>query len=262
MAVNINTVYQTVLYILNKEQRGYITPAEFNSLATQVQDEIFQSYFPDGNQVNRQNQNNTQNDTEFFNIFKNIDYKLYPFENELTFTYSANSSYWQYLNTNNDPNFKTIYLIGDIISNYNSDPVTGVPFSASTTAQSSIAQLASKSDYNKITRSKLTAPTRQYPLCFKTNFANALALKVFPLPDSLLINCLAKPSSPIWGFEPGALGQYLYSPSGSVNFELDVSEQNNIVINILKYCGIIINDPTIIQAAAQEAQQASINEKS
>jgi predicted AlkP superfamily phosphohydrolase/phosphomutase len=54
MAVNINTVYQTVLFILNKEQRGYVTPAEFNSLAAQVQDEIFQSYFPDGNQVNRQ----------------------------------------------------------------------------------------------------------------------------------------------------------------------------------------------------------------
>jgi len=49
MAVNINTVYTTVLYILNKEQRGYITPAEFNSLATQVQEEIFESYFPDGN---------------------------------------------------------------------------------------------------------------------------------------------------------------------------------------------------------------------
>ena len=85
MAVNINTVYQTVLYILNKEQRGYITPAEFNSLAAQVQDEIFQSYFPDGNQLNRQNQNNTQNDTEFFNVFKNIDYRLYPFENEVSF---------------------------------------------------------------------------------------------------------------------------------------------------------------------------------
>ena len=52
--VNINTVYTTVLYILNKEQRGYVTPAEFNSLATLVQDEIFESYFPDGNQVNRQ----------------------------------------------------------------------------------------------------------------------------------------------------------------------------------------------------------------
>ena len=47
MAVNVNTVYQTVLYILNKEQRGYVPPAEFNSLAAQVQLEIFESYFPD-----------------------------------------------------------------------------------------------------------------------------------------------------------------------------------------------------------------------
>ena len=60
MAVNVNTVYQTVLLILNKEQRGYIPPAEFNSLATQVQSEIFMSYSPDGNQLNRQNQKNTQ----------------------------------------------------------------------------------------------------------------------------------------------------------------------------------------------------------
>ena len=66
MAVNINTVYTTVLYILNKEQRGYIPPAEFNSLAVQVQNDIFDSYFPDGNQVNRLNQSNRQNDTEFF----------------------------------------------------------------------------------------------------------------------------------------------------------------------------------------------------
>ena len=62
--VNINTVYQTVLQILNKEQRGYITPAEFNNLAQQVQLEIFESYFPDGNQLNRQNQNNSQNDEQ------------------------------------------------------------------------------------------------------------------------------------------------------------------------------------------------------
>ena len=145
---------------------------------------------------------------------------------------------------------------------YNSSVSTSSPPSISTSSQNSITQLASKSDYNKIIRSKLTAPTRQYPLCFKTNFTNALALRVSPLPNSLLINCLAKPSTPIWGFEPGALGQYLYSPSNSNDFELDVSEQNNLIVNILKYCGIIINDPTIIQAAAQEAQQISINEKS
>ena len=30
MAINVNTVYTTVLTILNKEQRGYLTPDEFN----------------------------------------------------------------------------------------------------------------------------------------------------------------------------------------------------------------------------------------
>ena len=32
--VNIDTVYQRVLAIANKEQRGYITPLEFNLLTS------------------------------------------------------------------------------------------------------------------------------------------------------------------------------------------------------------------------------------
>ena len=50
MAINVNTVYKTVLSILNKEQRGYMTPQEFNTIATQVQLEIFEQYFEDLNQ--------------------------------------------------------------------------------------------------------------------------------------------------------------------------------------------------------------------
>ena len=43
MAINVNQVYKTVLLILNKEQRGYITPDEFNKVATQVQLETFEN---------------------------------------------------------------------------------------------------------------------------------------------------------------------------------------------------------------------------
>ena len=99
MAVNINTVYTTVLYILNKEQRGYIPPAEFNSLAAQVQEEIFDSYFPDGNQLNRPNQQNTQNDTEFFNMYKDNAFKLYPFEKQRNFVYNVANTGWVYNDT-------------------------------------------------------------------------------------------------------------------------------------------------------------------
>ena len=33
-------------------------------------------------------------------------------------------------------------------------------------------------------------------------------------------------------------------------------------MHVLKYCGVIVNDPTVIQAAAQDIQQTTINEKS
>ena len=48
----------------------------------------------------------------------------------------------------------------------------------------------------------------------------------------------------------------------SVDFQLDIAEQNTLIINILKYAGIIIKDPQIVQAAAQEAQAEETNLKS
>ena len=40
MAVSVDTVYQKVLAFANKEQRGYITPQEFNLYANQAQMDI------------------------------------------------------------------------------------------------------------------------------------------------------------------------------------------------------------------------------
>ena len=245
MAVNINTVYTTVLYILNKEQRGYVTPSEFNSISTQVQNEIFQAYFPDGNQVNRPNQNNQQNDTEFFNMFKDTAYKLYPFEQDVSFTYVAGNTAWQ----NNTAN--VIYKLGQIISTYNT----------TNPQYDSITQLTSKKDYELITRSKLTSPTNQYPICYTTNNAGSLIVRVSPNPDTLVINCLTVPTAPVWGFTVGNLGQYIYNAGSSTDFELDISEQTNIITQVLKYCGIIINDPTIIQVAQQEIASEQQNAK-
>lgn len=47
--VNIDTVYQRVLAFANKEQRGYITPQEFNLFANQAQIEIYEQYHYDVN---------------------------------------------------------------------------------------------------------------------------------------------------------------------------------------------------------------------
>ena len=72
MAINVNAVYRTVLSILNKEQRGYMTPDEFNKTATQVQLDIFEKYFDDLNQQMRV----PQTDTDYADRQMNIDEKI------------------------------------------------------------------------------------------------------------------------------------------------------------------------------------------
>ena len=90
MAVNVNTVYQTVLLILNKEQRGYMTPTEFNNVATQVQLEIFEKYFEDLNQQVRVPQTNT----DYANRPENIDEKMSIFRTSGNCNYNVSGRFF------------------------------------------------------------------------------------------------------------------------------------------------------------------------
>ena len=96
MAINVNTVYQTVLSILNKEQRGFLTPSEFNKLASQVQLDIFEKYFQDLNQQIRI----PQADADYSDRVMNVDEKLAIFKTFGTTTY----------NNSNDPNLRYFSL--------------------------------------------------------------------------------------------------------------------------------------------------------
>lgn len=89
MAINVDTVYKTVLLILNKEQRGYMTPDEFNKIATQVQLETFESYFENLNQQLRV----PDNDSEYADRIKNLDEQLAVFKTIGNCTYVGNSEW-------------------------------------------------------------------------------------------------------------------------------------------------------------------------
>ena len=83
--ISVDTVYQKVLAILNKENRGYMTPQEFNLLANQAQLEVFEQYFYDLNQFNRMGEITN----EFANIVKNIKEKINLFKTNATLTKSS-----------------------------------------------------------------------------------------------------------------------------------------------------------------------------
>ena len=51
------------------------------------------------------------------------------------------------------------------------------------------------------------------------------------------------------------------STYGSTNFEISDSQQTEVILEILKYSGVIIRDPQIVQAASQELAQEEVNSK-
>jgi hypothetical protein len=74
--VSIDAVYQKVLTFANKEQRGYITPQQFNLFADMAQKEIFEQYFYDLNQVARV----PGRSEEYSDITHNLNEKIAIFE--------------------------------------------------------------------------------------------------------------------------------------------------------------------------------------
>lgn len=260
MAINVNTVYQTVLLILNKEQRGYITPQEFNDIATQVQLEIFNKYFEDLNQQIRV----PQTDLDYADRVLNIDEKLSILKTFGTATYDSAS-----IPTNPFWALPTTDIYAQTVELYKLGAVTFQP----TNREAVELQRLQRNDFYNIQKSKLTKSTENFPTYLLEN--NRLFISPSTITSALgVINVdfIRKPLDPIWGFIVGNLGQYIYDitifdptvfpNTGSRNFELDASEQTNIILKILQYSGVIINDPTVIQIASQKVQQEEINEKS
>ena len=106
--------------------------------------------------------------------------------------------------------------------------------------------------------SPISKPVEQFPVyLFEEN-------KVIIYPQSISNQVQAtyikKPADVMWNFDSSS-GYYVWEPSTSVDFELDVTEQVNVIIQILLYAGIVIKDQTIIQAAASEIAQEAQNER-
>jgi len=243
MAINVNTVYQTVLYILNKEQRGYIPPSEFNSLGTQVQLEIFEKYFEDLNQQLRV----PQTDDTYASRVENIDEKISIFKTFGNAVYDNTSTPGQQYFT-----LPTTDVYGTIVSFYR----LGEVIYKNTTE----VQRLQRNDFYNIQKSKLTKATEDFPVYLYEN--NKLFIQPATITSNIVVDYVRKPADINWAFTVGTLGQYINNNQTSVNFELHESEQTEVILKILQYSGIIIRDPQIVQAAGQQIQKEEINQKS
>ena len=224
--VNVDTVYQRVLAIANKEQRGYITPLEFNLLANQAQLEIFESYFVELNQALAA----PGNESEYSDIVKTLNEKISIFKTDGALTYA--SGYFSYPSD--------MYKLGTLY--YRS--LLGSAIQDSVEIQE--VNYDEIIDYNK---SPLTTPTPSRPLYIRREEG----VRVFSTP-SITVNVSAsytkKPTKVEWGYVV-VNEQALYNAGSSENFELHVSEEVTLVTKILGLAGIVIQKQELMALGQQ-----------
>ena len=307
MAINVDQVYKTVLLIINKEQRGYLTPDEFNKIGVQVQLEMFESYFETLNQQLRV----PQNESDYADRVKTVNEKIDIFKRIQTCTHTAATA--------TDPAYFTIpaqlsstevsitsvnatlsYAITPLIqaqinADYSNVKVTkdGAAFSQSgnwTISGGNLVLVANpgagkkfvvtvnplyklgtviyddeqqlepiqRSELINLNLSTYTKPSTDFPVYVYEN--NKIIMYPQSITTGVQASYVQKPSNPMWNFTSTA-GYYVYEPTTSVDFELHPLEQTNVILQILLYAGVVIKDPTIIQAAATEIAQTEQNER-
>jgi len=217
--VNIDTVYQRVLAIANKEQRGYITPQEFNLYANQAQMDIFEQYFYDLNQFMRL----PGNDTEYSDMVNILEEKINIFETSTS-----------PLVTNNSVDMSTIsnfYRLGTV-------QLSGIE-----------VEKVEHKDFKLMDRLPLAKPTTDRPVFYIKG--NTMHIRPLGLQGNLVVHYVRRPLRAEWGYVV-ANEKALYNAVRSTDFQLHASEETDLTIKILALAGIMMDDQALYQIASQE----------
>jgi len=228
MAVSVNTVYQRVLAIANKEQRGYITPQEFNLLANQAQMKIFEQYFYDLNQFSRLH----GNDTSVGDMLVLLEEKIAEFE-----THAAGVTSGTTLPTD-------LYKIIDI---YHETSLDRTRYSV---------QKISKKDYVEYKTMHLPIVTEARPVYIQDSVGISVYISLSgndetKLSSGVFVDYIRKPADAVWGYNV-VVGQALYDASNSTDFELHPSEETSLVNEILELAGILMEKPQLVAITGRE----------
>jgi hypothetical protein len=246
--VNVDNVYQKVLALANKEQRGYITPQEFNLLADKAQMEIFESYFHSLKDSNYKPKNNVNYADNSEMIMEN----LHDFEDTITTTDgSGGSTPSGRIDISSAANQLGIYRIKNI-QRVGSDGL------------SREVDEVNEKELLYILNNPLLSPTINRSIYVRSKIQSLSAIQVYPIPTVETVfttKYWTRPIPPKWDYVV-VQDQALWNSSLSTHFSLNPSEEENLVTKILELSGIIIQKPGLVEVAMTQdsrTKQQQIN---
>ena len=237
--INVDRVYQKVLATANKEQRGYITPQEFNLFAAQAQMEIFEQYFYDINQFNRV----PGNSHAYADMLEILEQKVNHFKvYDASITPSTSDGDIGYNNSE-------IYRLGEVKIRYNSQGQR----------KKVTAEKIKAEEHQLYLDSPLAKQSISRPIYWQRATASGgeVRIRIYPKTtptDTVLLTYIRKPKNPNWTYMVSAPPNQtaLYNPSANdhQNFELEPSEESELVNKILTYAGVALQKQDVVQIAA------------
>jgi hypothetical protein len=243
MAIPIDRVYQKVLALANKEQRGYVTPQEFNLFADQAQQDIFNQYFYDIERYSR----GRDNDIDYADKLANLESKISVFEvyDEEVSASASGEVALQSLG---------IYKLGVVTVKYSNKP-------RPKEAERLTAKELNQYKNGRLTReNSLAGPyyVEYYSSVQKEHFINiwpnqdTYTSLTIPI-DSVKVSFIQNITPPQWTYSIVGTNA-LYNPGDQNfrNFQLHASEESLLVSKILQLAGVSIKDYQLTQAAVQE----------
>ena len=127
-----------------------------------------------------------------------------------------------------------------------------------------------QNEHHTYLRSPLTNPTVTRPIYVRASSAGDAQqnrerrIQVYPITitSNVYCNFIARPTTVRWGYTI-VNDQALYNSSATytTHFELHQSEETELVIKILGLSGLVIKDPTVMQASAGEEAKKQQLEK-
>lgn len=256
--VSIDTVYQRVLALANKEQRGYITPQEFNLHANQAQLDIFEQYFYDLATMTALNKRKEETQSPGANIEMAPDFgDTVNILREKINIYQGTDVALAYNATNGSFSMpalsSTIYRTGRMY--YSGTGGSRIPlkrmeyYALPQIQELFVARTNSRWHGNDPAEYYYTENTDGTFSLYKEDTGQT------PLTSGLKIEVVAVvPREVKWGYVV-VNEKALYDANNSIDFNMHRSEETNLVIKILELAGITLNKPGLVQIASNEESQ-------
>lgn len=220
----INSVRNTVLSIINKQNNGYITPEEFNSFAKQAQLEIFNQYFVDFRNSKVKDGKGFET-SGYSDVTKQMDQTIDYFSKVENLNYVSDSgvfsmpSKWFLLNV--------LYYNGKEVTHVNQEKLY------------------------YLLNSNLTAPTETYP----TYVLQGNDINIYPntITSGVSTYYVRYPYDPKWTYTM-VNGSPLFNQSAGdyQDFELTDSDFPRLVAKICEYAGVSIRESEVSAAGRNE----------